>query len=57
MDDWNLDEIYHLVHGLCNIINLQSPNSFTRNKGMMLGLRQVLVTLHGQFTISVEQDK
>ena len=57
MDDWNLDENLlskwqYLQH--CKSI---MPIIFYKEWWMILGFHLLLVTLHGHFTIGIEQDK
>ena len=52
MDDWDLDEKPLGKWQLLHIVNLKYPCW-----QIMLGLHLVLATLHGWFTISIEQDK
>ena len=48
----------HLVTGnLCNIVNVQCLFFyFDKEQRLMLGVHLILVTIHMQFTINVEQD-
>ena len=60
MDIWNLGEkSLSKWQKITNIANLKNPNFyfFTRNRQTMLGFHLVLMTLHGLFTTTIEQDK
>ena len=56
MDDWNWMKNHLISDNLCNTANLECP-IFFQQETTMLNLHLMLVTLHMQFNISIEQDK
>jgi hypothetical protein len=58
MDDWNLNErITQWSDNNFSIVNSTTPIYVEKERQISLGLKLVLVALHGWFTFSIEQAK
>jgi hypothetical protein len=57
MDDWKLDEKSLNKWQQLQHCKSKMPTNIYKEWQILLGLHIVLVTLHGRFTIRIEQDK